>query len=133
MKNNTDAIFSAFEHYLQDKDVSILTLRGYLSDVQQFARWFEKSNNEMFNLPAITPTDIREYRQFLQGTEKRKASTVNRKLAALSSLMRWGIQSGQTTTDPTQNTKLIHQSTAAPRWLDKHEQFALQRVIEKDL
>jgi len=133
MKNNTDAIFSAFEHYLQDKDVSILTLRGYLSDVQQFARWFEKSNNETFNLPAITPTDIREYRQFLQDTEKRKASTVNRKLAALSSLMRWAIQSGQITTDPTQNIKLVHQSAAAPRWLDKHEQFALQRAIEKDL
>ena len=133
MKNNTDAIFSAFEHYLQDKDVSILTLRGYLSDVQQFARWFEKSNNETFNLPAITPTDIREYRQFLQDTEKRKASTVNRKLAALSSLMRWAIQSGQITTDPTQNIKLVHQSVAAPRWLDKHEQFALQRAIEKDL
>lgn len=30
-------IFSDFEYYLQDKDLSILTLRGYLSDVQQFA------------------------------------------------------------------------------------------------
>ena len=126
-------IFSAFERHLQDKDVSILTLRGYLLDVQQFARWFEQSNSEAFNLPAITPTDIREYRQYLQSTEKRKASTVNRKLAALSALMRWGIQSGQITTDPTINVKTVQQSAAAPRWLDKHEQFALQRAIEKDL
>ena len=126
-------IFSAFERHLQDKDVSILTLRGYLLDVQQFARWFEQSNSETFNLPAITPTDIREYRQYLQSTEKRKASTVNRKLAALSALMRWGIQSGQITTDPTINVKTVQQSAAAPRWLDKHEQFALQRAIEKDL
>lgn len=134
MENTTNPnIFSAFEQYLQDKDVSILTLRGYLSDVQQFAGWFEQSNNETFNLPAITPTDIREYRQFLQNTEKRKASTVNRKLAALSALMRWGIQSGQITSDPTENVKSVQQSVAAPRWLDKHEQFALQRAIEKDL
>jgi integrase/recombinase XerC len=129
----TTNIFNAFEQYLQDKDVSILTLRGYLSDVQQFAGWFEQSNSETFSLPAITPTDIREYRQFLQSTEKRKASTVNRKLAALSALMRWGIQSGQITSDPTENVKSVQQSVAAPRWLDKHEQFALQRAIEKDL
>ncbi len=128
-KNN---ILSAFEKYLQDKDVSILTQRGYLSDVQQFEVWFEKSNSEAFSLPAVTPTDVREYRQFLQGTEKRKASTVNRKLAALSALMRWGIQSGQITTDPTENVKSVQQSVSAPRWLDKHEQFALQRAIEKD-
>jgi site-specific recombinase XerD len=126
-------IFSAFERYLQDKDVSILTLRGYLSDVQQFARWFKQSNSETFNLPAITPTDIREYRQYLQSTEKRKANTVNRKLAALSALMRWGIQSGQITTDPIENVKTVQQAAATPRWLDKHEQFALQRAIEKDL
>lgn len=134
MENTTNPnIFSAFEQYLQDKDVSVLTLRGYLSDVQQFAGWFEQSNNETFSLPAITPTDIREYRQFLQNTEKRKASTVNRKLAALSALMRWGIQSGQITSDPTENVKSVQQLVAAPRWLDKHEQFALQRAIEKDL
>jgi site-specific recombinase XerD len=128
-KNN---ILSAFEKYLQDKDVSILTQRGYLSDVQQFAGWFEKSNSETFNLPAVTPTDVREYRQFLQAVQKRKASTVNRKLAALSALMGWGVQSGQITTDPTENVKSVQQLLSAPRWLDKHEQFALQRAIEKD-
>lgn len=131
--NSTTNIFSAFEQYLQDRDVSILTLRGYLSDVQQFARWFEQNNSEKFNLPAITPTDIREYREFLQATEKRKASTVNRKLAALSALMRWALQTNQIAVDPTEHVKSVQQSVMAPRWLDKHEQFALQRAIEKDL
>lgn len=126
-------IFTAFEQSLQDKDLSILTQRGYLSDVRQLARWFEKSNHETFNLPAVTPTDIREYRQFLQATEKQKASTINRKLASLSALMRWAIHSGQISTDPTENVKSIKQSVLAPRWLDRHEQFALQRAIEKDL
>jgi len=129
----TKDIFSAYEHHLQDRDVSVLTLRGYLSDVQQFARWFEQTNSESFKLPAVTPSDVRGYRQFLQGTEKRKATTVNRKLAALTSLMSWGIQSGQITSDPTENVKSVQQSAAAPRWLDRHEQFALQRAIEKDL
>ena len=132
MKTTKD-IFSAFEQHLQNKDLSLLTLRGYLSDVQQFARWFEQTNKETFTLPAVTPTDIRGYRQFLQGSQKRKATTVNRKLAALTSLMSWGMQSGQITSDPTENVKSVKQSAAAPRWLDKHEQFALQRAIEKDL
>ena len=126
-------LIDQYKTHLENKDLSVLTLRGYLSDVQLFARWFEQTNAEEFDLPAVTPTDIRGYREFLQGTEKRKATTVNRKLAALTSLMNWGIQSGQITSDPTENVKSVQQSAPAPRWLDKQEQFSLQRAIEKDL
>ncbi len=126
-------LIDQYKTHLENKDLSVLTLRGYLSDVQLFARWFEQTNAEEFDLPAVTPTDIRGYREFLQGTEKRKATTVNRKLAALTSLMNWGIQSGQITSAPTENVKSVQQSAPAPRWLDKQEQFSLQRAIEKDL
>jgi integrase/recombinase XerC len=127
-----DALFE-FQHHLQDSDLSPLSVSGYLGDVRQFASWFTQTNGETFSLEAITPTDIREYRQFLQVTEQRKASTVNRKLAALSALMSWAQSSGKVSSDPTEGIKLVQQTANAPKWLGRKEQFSLQRAIEKDL
>jgi integrase/recombinase XerC len=122
-----------FKAYLQSRDQAQLTMQGYLSDISLFMRWFEQANRESFSLPAVTPTDIREYRQFLQVTEQRKASTVNRKLAAISALMKWAKSIGQISSDPTDGIKLVKQTPVAPKWLTKKELFALQRAIEKDL
>ncbi len=122
-----------FKTHLLFLDRAPHTVNGYLFDVAAFIRWFEQANSESFSLTAVTPSDIREYRQFLQVTEQHKANTVNRKLAALSALMRWAVQSGQITSDPTEHVKSVRQTALAPHWLDKREQFALQRAIEKDL
>jgi site-specific recombinase XerD len=66
-------------------------------------------------------------------SEQRKASTVNRKLAALSALMAWAKIAGKVPSDPTEGIKLVKQVASTPKWLDKKEQFSLQRAIEKDL
>ncbi|MCJ7434526.1 MAG: tyrosine-type recombinase/integrase [Anaerolineales bacterium] len=126
-------LIDPYKAYLENEDLSALTITGYLTDTRLFIKWFEKHNRETFTMENVTPSDIREYRQYLQNEQGFKASTVNRKLASLASLMNWGIESGQITTNPTENVKTVQQSAAAPRWLDKSEQFALQRAIEKDL
>jgi integrase/recombinase XerC len=122
-----------FEQYLQNADRSPLTVRGYSADARQFAAWFEQTNGTPFALEAVTPSDVREYRQFLQVTERRRASTINRKLAAIQALMAWARSSGQVASDPTDGIRLVRQVASAPKWLDKREQFALQRAIERDL
>jgi len=129
----TPTLIDAYKTHLENEDRSPLTITGYLVDARIFIVWFEKNNREEFALENVTPSDVREYRSYLQDTEKRKASTVNRKLAALAALMRWALKTKQIVVDPTENVKSVKQSVAAPRWLDKHEQFALQRAIEKDL
>ena len=122
-----------FKKYLQAEDRSALTITGYLTDVRLFITWFEKHNREPFALESVTPIDVREYREYLQKEQGLKASSVNRKLASIASLMRWARQSNQIRVDPTENVKPVRQTVLAPHWLDKKEQFALQRTIEKDL
>lgn len=122
-----------FEQHLKALDLSHLTILGYLGDVKQFAAWFSQTNSEAFALEAVTPSDIRAYRQHLQVSEQRKASTVNRKLAAISALMAWAKTAGKIPSDPTDGIRLVKQVASAPKWLDKKEQFSLQRAIEKDL
>jgi integrase/recombinase XerC len=123
----------AFETSLENQDRSPLTIRGYLADLRHFMRWFEQANGEAFTIQAVTPTDIRQYRDHLLHEEHRKASTINRHLAALSVFMIWARQSGQIESDPTQGVKNIPQVSNGPKYLDKKQQYALQRAIEKDL
>ena len=126
-------LLNEFEQHLNDLDLSPLTARGYLADLRHFARWFEQTNGEGLTLPRITPTDIKDYKQFLLSVERRKAGTVNRRLASLSSVCKWGQQTKQIQSDPTENIKGVAVGMRGPRWLDKHEQHRLQRAIEQDL
>ncbi len=130
---NQNIHLTNFKKYLQDNDFSDLTVRGYLSDLNLFTQWFEQTNGENMKLERITPTDIKEYRQRLLTVENRAANTVNRKLASLSALMQWALNSGKIPSDPTQKIKLVRKVESAPKWLDKREQFALSRAIEHDL
>jgi site-specific recombinase XerD len=122
-----------FFQYLESQDRSPLTVRGYRQDLAHFERWFVKTNGEACSLAAITPSDVRTYRQYLLTEERRKASTVNRRLAALSALMAWAVQSRLLEHDPSQGVRNVPQVGAGPRYLDKKQQYALQRAIEKDL
>lgn len=130
MENTT---VQAFREYLLGQDKAALTVKGYLSDLHCFVRWFEQTNGEAFNLQGVTPTDVREYRQFMLMVDRRKANTVNRRLASLATLMRWAKESGQIEHDPTGNVHAVPQANPGPRYLDRKEQYALQRAIEKDV
>lgn len=122
-----------FETYLHEQDCAVLTVRGYLADLEHFALWFNQTNAEALSPERLTPTDVKAYKQHLLVVERRKASTVNRRLAALSAYTKWALGTGQIHSDPTLNVKSVKQVANAPKWLDKQEQFALQRTIERDL
>jgi integrase/recombinase XerC len=126
-------LLNDFQNYLEDQDLSPLTVKGYLSDLQHFERWFQQTNGEDLTVQRITPTDVKEYKQFLLNIERRKAGTVNRRLAALTALCKWARQTKQITSDPTENIKGVTGITRGPKWLDKHEQNRLLRAIENDL
>ncbi len=80
-------LLDEYKTHLEDEDRSKLTITGYTTDLRLFVQWFEKQNRESFALENVTPTDVREYRHYLQKIQGLKASTVNRKLASLASLM----------------------------------------------
>lgn len=126
-------LLTNFQHHLDEQDLSPLTIKGYLSDLGHFEGWFERVNAETLNVQRITPTDVKNYKQFLLNIERRKAGTVNRRLAALAALCKWARQTKQITSDPTENIKGVPSVARSPKWLDKHEQHALKRAIENDL
>lgn len=131
MKNNS--ILGDFKSALERQDCAPLTVEAYIHDLQKFILWFERENGETFSLAAVTPVDIRRYRQHLLETERLMASTVNRRLAAIARLMGWAMTTGQIAANPSDGVRTVKQAPNPPRWLTKKEQYALERTIERDL
>jgi site-specific recombinase XerD len=122
-----------FIEHLEEQDLSSLTIQGYSSDISHFVQWFAETNGDAQGMESITPLDMKEYKQYLLVAKRRKASTINRQLSAISMWMQWAMEEGLIRIDPMRSIKRVESSTNVIRWLDKKEQFALQRAIEKDL
>ena len=124
--------FHGFHDYLQARDLSRSTVAGYLADLRAFARWFEQTNGEPLTPEAVTPTDVREYRGWLQ-RRGLKAATVNRKLNALRAWLDWARSAGLVEANPAASVRHVRAVKPAPRWLTKRERYALQRAAERIL
>lgn len=126
-------MFEDFERYLMEKDSSLATVRGYLSDLPIFVRWFEQTNGETFSPKAVTPADIREFRQDSLRQKKLAANTINRRLSALSAYFAFLLETGEIVQNPVAGIRKVDAPKAMPHWLDKKEQYRLSRIMEQDL
>ncbi|MFT4058592.1 MAG: site-specific integrase [Legionella sp.] len=75
--------------YQKSTDKSPATLTSYRSDLIQFAIWFESINGVEMKLLNITPTDARQYKQYLID-EGLRPPTINRRLLSLKYFLEWG-------------------------------------------
>ncbi|WP_340392841.1 phage integrase N-terminal SAM-like domain-containing protein [Paenibacillus sp. FSL E2-0190] len=74
-------MLNQFKEELQREGKSHLTIEAYLTDIEQFQSWLQGTLG--YETDAITETDVREYRQYLNLQKKLKATTINRKLKSI--------------------------------------------------
>lgn len=60
---------------------SPLTIQAYKNDIEQFKEWLEDTIG--FETEAITETDVREYRQYMNLNRKLKVTSINRKIKSI--------------------------------------------------
>ncbi|KAB8139555.1 tyrosine-type recombinase/integrase, partial [Chloroflexia bacterium SDU3-3] len=112
-------------------DLSPVTVRNYLSDLQQFAAWCEATWAEHAEqavgfMPAqLTTPLITRYRTFLQHTQQLRPATINRSLMSIKGYTSWAAATGQLAHDPAQVVKLIPMMPSTPRHLSDTEVEAL--------
>ena len=76
----------------------------------------------------ITPTDLREYKHYLDETLQLKPKTINRKLSSLRSFLNWaGIEGYFPDNRLPHIPQPIKEQANAPRWLDRLSQYDLCR------
>jgi len=122
-------IINIFSEYLKVNEKSENTIKNYQYDLNSFAKWFLKTNNEKLLLDKITPTDLRLYKKELI-IKNKKPKTINRHLASIKAFINWGIQTKKIKYNiPT--PKNIKEVKVGFQWLDKLEQNELQRRVEQ--
>ena len=115
-------------------DGSRHTLTSYRHDLIGFARWFAEHvpTEPGFAPEAVTPTDVRAFRDWLVRTAHRKPATINRKLAALRAYFSFCKASGYRADDlPTEGVKRVAEQPTGPRWFLKREVNGLIRAVER--
>ena len=130
-RKDVDQLVGRFLQDLQRQEISAKTRESYRLDLRHFANWFAQTVGEGFSPEAVTPTDVRDYRAYLIGVEKRQPATVNRRLAALRRFFNWAKATGQVKELPTDNVKGVASSPRAPHWLDKRDVDRLIRSVER--
>lgn len=120
-----------FEAYLKSQDRSPLTSQAYLSDLRQFAAWFEQTNGETPTPKRVTVLDVRDYRQYLLTVRNRKPSTINRHLASIAVWLDWAMTTGQISHNPARQVRGMNSVPQPPKWLTRQEEGALLRQVER--
>lgn len=125
-------IAATFAEHLLAQGRSPLTILGYGSDLGHFVIWYQQTNGQLLE-GTFTPTDVREYKAWLQSGERAAPATINRRLAALRAYGAWLVESGLAEFNPAGAARGVKEQAAAPRWLDKAAQTRLARELERGL
>src|SRR3954451_19244169 len=77
-----------FLAHLEAGEKSALTRRVYGSDLRQFEEWYRGSNGRpLLTLDLVTPTQLRDWKDDMR--KRLATATVNRRISAVRSLLRW--------------------------------------------
>ena len=88
--SNAEIMERFLSHITSERRYSLLTVRNYRHDIEEFVRWGEgNSADSEFSLLKAQAEDMREWIMYLSDERRMKASSVNRSVASLRSLYRY--------------------------------------------
>lgn len=128
-------LLESFKKQIKESD-RLASARHYMGDVKRFFEWFTQITGE-FDIRAVTPLDLVDYREYLQkkgGRKKQgaKPATVNRALISLRICFNWLVDEGMVYENPVKRIKPVTvDRKLAPQWLSRNEQAALLRILKK--
>lgn len=122
-----------FIHELEREGKSPLTIQAYTKDIQQFHEWLFETIG--YETDAITETDLREYRQFLNLNKKLKVTSINRKIKSIVRyqrfLYRQGICKEEVDLKKVQQRNNIELDYEV-KIVEKQDLYRLKRTIEAE-
>ena len=124
--------FSDYLEFQKKRGLAVLTIKGYHSDLNQFARWFNEKVGQEVTPQLLQSEHVFGYRQYMINKGD-KPQTINRKLAAIISYGWWAVKTKQITINPAEGIKNMAETTLAPKWLDKRQKSAIMRTLRREI
>ena len=127
---------TAYTAALQEReDIRPDTLRNYVSDLRQFAAWYEatmaagQETMTPFCPQEITTPTITRYRDYLQHRCGLKPATVNRTLISIKRYCAWAVAGEQISRNPGQGVKLVGEAAPGMHHMSDTDEAALVKVV----
>jgi site-specific recombinase XerD len=127
-----------FAGFLAHAGRSPLTIKTYRSHLRVFAAWFQSTNGEPMEPAKVTPIHLRQFQRFLVERRLLKPLSVNHSLKTLKVFLGWAVAAGIAPSllvsdgdRPWSGPRPVPVERSSPRWLDRPEQNALLRAVER--
>ena len=99
-----------FHERLTSEDLSPVTVRGYLYDLNHFRSWLTEIHGREPALEQLLKVDLSAYRQHLVDVKRLKASSVNRRIQAVKKLFSWAHTGRFIGENPAKNVRFMKTS-----------------------
>ena len=132
MKRPLNTALKQYKAHMREQNRSKATIEGYASDLRSFLLWviLERNKNHWEDLNSEDP---QVFIAELQAKGDRKASTINRRIAALSSFFQWAWAAGYLNTNLAEDLHTLPCETRELKYLTKEQQTALIKAIDQDV
>lgn len=124
--------FADFITYLRtQKRVSPHTLAAYMQDLSAFITFIQNHHGEEMSealFESLKPTDVQSFLAHGMQHEKWSKSTLNRRLSAIRSFVKWRLEQTETASATLATTRNLKNVPAAPRALSETQAFDLLSV-----
>lgn len=118
-----------FQEVLTDEDLSSVSVRGYLYDLNYFRNWIIEIHGWEVALEKISSTDLTAYRQYLVDVKGVKAASANRRIQAVKKLFFWAHKQGLIGENPARHLRFMKPNARySPKGLRDKELHALLRA-----
>lgn len=121
-----------YEKYLIEQDLSSVSIKGYIYDINYFYQWIKDFYQTEISLPKVTSNDIHAYREYLLKLQRQKPTSINRRIQSIKRFYKWLKESQQYDNNPSKNIKFIRRSpNKKPETLNKTEIHSLLTMAGK--
>ncbi len=117
----------------RQKRCSPLTIRNYRADISRFEGWLQGEYGDGFGVESVRTKHLRGWIVArldgeLEGVDPISPASMNRELATLRSLFRWGVKRGYIAKDPTRGVQPLKSPTQLPHFIPRND---MQRLINE--
>lgn len=121
-----------FKLFLEDEDKSELTIKSYLTGIDQFQKWLKEAY-DITDVSIIATREIKNYRSFL--LERYSPASVNQKLATIKTFYNFLYEFNIINVNPAQKVKLQSiEDNFEHQYLTRSEELTILRIAKnKDI
>ncbi len=114
---------------LEGQGRSSHTLAAYRRALMHFIQWNETTYGSAFEVAAIMPRDVRDWKSYQQTVEKASPATINQRLVALTRFYAWAVKQGLARENPAQDVGSLHLPMRQAKGLPNRDLRRLLRAV----